>query len=470
LGRKATTTRLRFLSDTERKRLDLEKGSVKPAEIDRRRRDVLRFGGVLGLAALTGLAGVRTEPSVEEFGRAVRAATELKGKKAADIFKVKDTFKRFDVRKTSFARSSSDRNSIAYMALAKYTLTFEERVRRGEVGFGLEDYALTNAGRTVCMYTASGFGNRDSGLYSWYPLGVAKVPSGVAPLRRPPDEMSRIVKKAARTLGADLVGICELDERWVYANDERGRPFVFEDVEDPYSTETKVVIPSSFRYVVVIATKMDFDNIRYAPYGTSFVTAYKGYDEMAIVAARVAEFIRGLGYKAIPCGNDTALSIPLAIDAGLGQYGRICRLVTPEYGPNVRLSKVLTNLPMEHDNPIDFGLTDFCNSCKKCVDACPVQALPSGDPAWEGPTESEIKDVYKWQQFSDRCLKWWGEVGTGCAICFRACPWTNGIARNNETVKYLIKNFPALDGLWRPLDDFSGNGRLIDPIKYWESS
>jgi len=32
----------------------------------------------------------------------------------------------------------------------------------------------------------------------------------------------------------------------------------------------------------------------------------------------LAKFIASLGYKAIACGNDTALSIPLAVDAGLG--------------------------------------------------------------------------------------------------------------------------------------------------------
>jgi epoxyqueuosine reductase len=189
---------------------------------------------------------------------------------------------------------------------------------------------------------------------------------------------------------------------------------------------------------------------------------------MAIVASRVAEFMRGIGYKAIPCGNDTALSIPLAIDAGLGQFGRICRLVTPEYGPNIRLMKVLTDAPLAYDSPIDFGLLEFCNNCKKCVNACPVEALPFGDPAWEGRTESETKGVYKWQQDADRCLNWWGQMGTGCGICIRSCPWTAGIMKDNGTAKYLVEKFPALDLVWKPLDDFAGNGVLRDPATFWK--
>ena len=71
----------------------------------------------------------------------------------------------------------------------------------------------------------------------------------------------------------------------------------------------------------------------------------------------LAEFIRILGYKAIPMGNDTSLSIPLAIDAGLGELGRHGLLITPEYGPCVRLCKVFTDLPLEPDKPIQFGVT-----------------------------------------------------------------------------------------------------------------
>ena len=47
-----------------------------------------------------------------------------------------------------------------------------------------------------------------------------------------------------------------------------------------------------------------------------------GYSRMIEVAVKMAEFVRNLGYNAIPMGNDTALSHPLAVDAGLGELGR----------------------------------------------------------------------------------------------------------------------------------------------------
>ena len=71
----------------------------------------------------------------------------------------------------------------------------------------------------------------------------------------------------------------------------------------------------------------------------------QGYSMMVYTANLMAAFIRGLGYKAIPCGNDTALSIPLAMAAGLGEWSRMGLLVTEKFGPRVRLCKVFTDMP-----------------------------------------------------------------------------------------------------------------------------
>jgi hypothetical protein len=91
---------------------------------------------------------------------------------------------------------------------------------------------------------------------------------------------------------------------------------------------------------------MDYTLMRTAPaYGENAATG-RGYSMMAYVASSVVHFIRDLGYKAIPCGNDTALSVPMAIDAGLGELGRHGILIAPKYGPRIRISKVFTDLPL----------------------------------------------------------------------------------------------------------------------------
>jgi len=58
--------------------------------------------------------------------------------------------------------------------------------------------------------------------------------------------------------------------------------------------------------------------------------------------------------------------------------GRNGLLITPQYGPRVRISKVLTDLPLVPDEPIEFGVTEYCEKCKRCAKYCPGQAILRG--------------------------------------------------------------------------------------------
>ena len=126
--------------------------------------------------------------------------------------------------------------------------------------------------------------------------------------------------------------------------------------------------------------EMDYTLMRTAPaYGESAATG-RGYSTMAYMASSVAHFIRDLGYEAIPSGNDTALSIPMAVDAGLGELGRHGLLIAPRFGPRVRISKVLTNLPLVADKPIEIGVREMCAVCGKCARVCPGPSVLTNPP------------------------------------------------------------------------------------------
>ena len=61
-----------------------------------------------------------------------------------------------------------------------------------------------------------------------------------------------------------------------------------------------------------------------------------------------------------------------AVLAGLGCIGRNNLLVTPEFGPRVRISGTLLEAELTPTGPIDF---DPCNGCEKlCGKACPQDA------------------------------------------------------------------------------------------------
>jgi hypothetical protein len=142
-----------------------------------------------------------------------------------------------------------------------------------------------------------------------------------------------------------------------------------DDHDEPTELEdgTKVV-PRSMNRVVVMAFEIDADAYSVDASPISMAGSMNAYSRMWFTATQLAEFIRALGYNAIPMGNDTALSQPIAIDAGLGEMSRMGIMVTPKYGPRVRLAKVLTDMPLTTDRPITFGVDEFCQICGKCAE------------------------------------------------------------------------------------------------------
>ncbi|MHA2160679.1 MAG: 4Fe-4S binding protein, partial [Candidatus Thorarchaeota archaeon] len=200
-----------------------------------------------------------------------------------------------------------------------------------------------------------------------------------------PGELTQMVKKAARFFGADLVGIAPLNRDWLFTVNRRGEPYD---------------VPETMEYVIVMAVEMDYDAIATSPAFASSTAVGLGYSTMAFVEIELAAFVQRLGYSAMTSGNDVSLSVPQAIDAGLGQYGRHGLLITKEFGPRVRIAKVLTDMPLQRDYP-DAGfcksVVRFCEICEKCATTCPSQSIPYGkEQTWDGTTISNNPGIKKW--------------------------------------------------------------------------
>ena len=309
---------------------------------------------------------------------------------------------RFDERQTIFMRRFWDEDASF----------FEQEYRSGagvRIAAGDPAYSRIEFARILASWTVHDcFG----GAFSWRRLGQADP--AIMKLGRHevdnPAEMSAEVKKTARVFGADLVGICRVDERWIYSYDRSG---------------DAIHVPDHCRTAIVMGIAMDRDALLTSPAYESATATGVGYSKMAFAIASMAEFLRNLRYDAIPMGNDTALSIPLAIDAGLGQLGRNGLLITPEYGSCVRLCKVFTDLLLEPDRPSGAGLTEFCLTCTKCADACEGEAISGKrDPSYEIACPSNRPGVLRWAVHADRCYDFWVRNTAACSNCIAACPFT----------------------------------------------
>jgi ferredoxin len=208
---------------------------------------------------------------------------------------------------------------------------------------------------------------------------------------------AELVKKKALELGADKVGICRLNRKWL-------------------STKNRVddYRPVEFSSVVVIAVNMDPECFQDSPSRTIVEESRRGDRGMENVAGRLARFIAAAGYNALPAGNGDAVSVPQAVEAGMGRLGRNGMLLTEEAGSCLRLCKVFTDAPVEPDEPPKDVNHEFCRVCFKCAEACPADAIED---------EPEPSDGV-WRVDIPLCDPYWKKMNKECAACITACPFT----------------------------------------------
>ncbi len=272
-----------------------------------------------------------------------------------------------------------------------------------------------------------------------------------------PIELTDMVKKSSLFFGADLVGITELNRSWLYTHNRKGEPYN---------------VPESYSYAVIMAIEMDYDAIATSPAFTSSAATGLGYSMMAFIEAELVSFIQRMGYNAMTCGNDVGMSVPLAIDAGLGQYGRHGLLITKPYGPRVRIAKVLTDMPLIPDSP-DLGfckaVVRFCETCEKCAQTCPFQSIPFGkERTWEGTTKSNNPGIKKWYVNVETCYGFWVENGSECSNCIRSCPYNKRDGFMHRSVMWFVQHMPWLNRLIVKMDDLLGYGNQKSGERFWK--
>lgn len=300
-------------------------------------------------------------------------------------------------------------------------------------------FALNVAATTWNDFVGPYGENRENrGFLGWLPQNLPPELTDSPLSFRNTSEVTRNIKVIAAYAGADKTGITKINRKWVYGSTctnglDPGPPdikkIVFKDTAQPSETEKEFIIPESVKYAIVIINVQPRALSRFGPSSIAAAASTNlGYSQGGLSAVALAQAIRSLGHVAIPCMNSTALSIPLAIDAGLGELGRLGYLITPEWGPHVRIDKVLTSLPLEPDRPITFGVTDYCENCGICAQQCPAGAIsPDKQRSFEPPQSAGRggnPGALKWYVTGRKCARWWVESGAPCSHCMNVCPYT----------------------------------------------
>ncbi|MGP3667465.1 MAG: 4Fe-4S dicluster domain-containing protein [Candidatus Bathyarchaeota archaeon] len=218
------------------------------------------------------------------------------------------------------------------------------------------------------------------------------------------------VKKFLKDKGADLVGIASPD-RLANAPDNHKPENFLPDVKSLISIGLKLNVsvvkglPKTRREY-----RMVYDNVNF---------------RLNTLACDVSCLLESKGYKAIPFPASRPYDEKniygdishkhIAVAAGLGRFGLNNLVLTPDYGPYVRFTTVITNAPLKPDPLL---LEDICNwrNCLNCVKVCPVNAL-------ENP---QYNPVEGWRMDKDRCRHYLfvvlSDSGEVCGLCIKACP------------------------------------------------
>ena len=331
-----------------------------------------------------------------------------------------ERFRRFDQRDDIYCRSfwdpevHSEKSRVFYETYRKPLDHFRE-----VDGFTQRDYAVRNASWYVSDIFAERFEAQDRREGFLDEFTVLRGPASEKRVVPEPQAMSVELKRVARAFGADLVGVTGYDERWVYSH-----KYGAAEAESKPNE-----LPEGLDHVIVIATSMDHDLIRTVPSALSGTATGLGYAHDTVTVLSLGQYIRNLGYRAVESLNDTALAVPYAIQAGLGEYGRHGILITKEFGPRVRLGKIFTDLPLAHDRPVRFGVKEFCEQCRRCADACPAKAIPHDTPSDRVYNRSNLRGVRKWSVDAEKCFSFWVGQNSDCSICIRVCPYNKDFSR-----------------------------------------
>lgn len=203
---------------------------------------------------------------------------------------------------------------------------------------------------------------------------------------------SQEIKEAAKRLGADIVGIGSID-RWEGA---------------PSQMDPRRIMPKA-KSIIAMGFRVFRGSLRGIEEGTYFsnysAMGYGGitYLYMPMTVINMCKLIEDEGYEAVPMGHQSDwraidnegflkenysrpvepgkpipdIMVHLRIAGylcGLGEIGYSKMLLTPEFGPRVRVGIIITEMELEPDPIMEPGT--LCNRCMACVNQCPGNCIP----------------------------------------------------------------------------------------------
>src|SRR6266566_1183554 len=203
----------------------------------------------------------------------------------------------------------------------------------------------------------------------WSGIG-RRTPS---PFRRGAAISADGVKARARELGADLVGIASAQVLNAFP-------------PDPRWPQTPERISPYIKSVIVLVQRIPAGAFRCRSNTPVQYMDMLVLRKMDKVAYRLAEELERVGHPTfVVPAQETEWTLKhasygrlstrhLGVEAGLGSLGLEVNILTPEFGPRVYLTGILTELELAADRPLTEQVC-IGESCSRCLHSCPADAV-----------------------------------------------------------------------------------------------
>jgi epoxyqueuosine reductase len=265
-------------------------------------------------------------------------------------------------------------------------------------------------------------------------------PHGAAETRA--DELAAAVKRAARGLGFDAAGICDLrpiERRALLEWLERGYAgrMAYMHRQAARRQAPALIAAGSTRAGVALTS---YATAPSEPTSPGRVARYAwGEDYHRVVGDRLAalaDVLIALGAtRSATRWYVDAGPVPereLAQRAGLGWIAKNAMLIDPRLGSYTFIGCVLTDLPAAVDAPFT---SDQCGSCRACLDACPTDAFPHPRILDARRCISYLTIEHRGPFTADQGHLT-GDWLFGCDRCQEVCPWNEKFAQTTNEPRF----------------------------------
>ena len=265
---------------------------------------------------------------------------------------------------------------------------------------------------------------------------------------------ARTIRETVRFYGGCDTGITPMAPHHYYSHKGRHARDWGSPTDQSYPTAITIVVP------------MRPAMLKQAPTSAVIQESAQKYVEAAKIANILAGYIRNLGYRARAHtdANYEVLCVPLAVDSGLGELGRMGIFMHRVHGPCVRLAVVTTDMALPPTRTSrHLHMAAFCRICKKCADNCPSGSIARGDePASRGFTH--------WSIDQEKCFSYWKSIGSDCGMCIGVCPYTKPDTFFHRLVRWYISRNPVNQRIALFMDDLLyGRKKQIPAGKFFKS-